>query len=86
MFSIVTCIQECTLQHEMEKDSILSEYLMLQKEVDTLSSSALMKEKEYIRKELEKTKTKLRETENKLKNSIQDKIKLQVINLLLFLL
>jgi centromeric protein E len=70
----------------MEKDSILSEYLMLQKEVDTLSSSALMKEKEYIRKELEKTKTKLRETENKLKNSIQDKIKLQVINLLLFLL
>jgi centromeric protein E len=68
----------------MEKDSILSEYLMLQKEVDTLSSSALMKEKEYIRKELEKTKTKLRETENKLKNSIQDKIKLQVINLLLF--
>jgi centromeric protein E len=60
----------------MEKDSILSEYLMLQKEVDTLSSSALMKEKEYIRKELEKTKTKLRETENKL----------QVINLLLFLL
>lgn len=37
-----------------------------------------MKEKESIRKELDRTKTKLRETENKLKNSIQEKIKLQV--------
>jgi centromeric protein E len=39
-----------------------------------------MKEKESIRKELDRTKTKLRETENKLKNSIQEKIKLQVTN------
>jgi len=73
-----TYTQDCTLQHELEKDGILSELLNLQKEVLTLSSSSLMKEKESIRKELDRTKTKLRETENKLKNSIQEKIKLQV--------
>ncbi|KAK3133349.1 hypothetical protein QOZ80_6AG0535400 [Eleusine coracana subsp. coracana] len=70
-------VDECTLQHEMEKDNILLEFLNLQKEVETLSSSALMKEKESIRKELEKTKKKLKDTENKLKNTIQEKIKLQ---------
>ena len=70
--------QDCILQNDMEKDSILSELLTLQKEVSTLSSSSLMKEKESIRKELDKTKTKLRETENKLKNYIQEKIKLEV--------
>ncbi|KQJ90276.1 hypothetical protein BRADI_4g30490v3 [Brachypodium distachyon] len=70
-------MNDCTLQHEMEKDSILSELLTLQKEVLTLSSSSLMKEKESIRKELDRTKTKLRETENKLKNYIQGKIKLE---------
>ncbi|CAN6166983.1 unnamed protein product [Urochloa humidicola] len=70
-------IDDCTLQHELEKDGILSDLLNLQKEVSTLSSSSLMKEKESIRKELDRTKTKLRETENKLKNSIQEKIKLQ---------
>jgi len=78
--SLASCekaIDDCTLQHELEKDGILSELLNLQKEVSTLSSSSLMKEKESIRKELDRTKTKLRETENKLKNSIQEKIKLQ---------
>jgi centromeric protein E len=62
----------------MEKDSILSELLTLRKEVSTLSSSSLMKEKESIRKELDRAKIKLRETENKLKNYIQEKIKLEV--------
>lgn len=38
-----------------------------------------MKEKESIRKELERAKTKLRETDNKLKNYVQEKIKLEVI-------
>ncbi|CAD6219253.1 unnamed protein product [Miscanthus lutarioriparius] len=70
-------LDDCTLQHELEKDAILLELLNLQKEVSILSSSSLMKEKESIRKELDRTKTKLRETENKLKNSIQEKIKLQ---------
>ncbi|CAL5081486.1 unnamed protein product [Urochloa decumbens] len=70
-------IDDCTLQHELEKDGILSDLLNLRKEVSTLSSSSLMKEKESIRKELDRTKTKLREMENKLKNSIQEKIKLQ---------
>ncbi|VAI17984.1 unnamed protein product [Triticum turgidum subsp. durum] len=36
-----------------------------------------MKEKESIRKELERAKTKLRETDNKLKNYVQEKIKLE---------
>uniref|UniRef100_R7VZE5 Uncharacterized protein n=1 Tax=Aegilops tauschii TaxID=37682 RepID=R7VZE5_AEGTA len=69
--------KDCILQHELEKDNILSELLTLQKEVLTLSSSSLMKEKESIRKELERTKTKLRETDNKLKNYVQEKIKLE---------
>lgn len=81
--NIVTYTQDCILQHELEKDNILSELLTLQKEVSTLSSSSLMKEKESIRKELDKAKTKLRETENKLKNYVQEKIKLEVIILYL---
>nr|B9G3M6.2 RecName: Full=Kinesin-like protein KIN-7I [Oryza sativa Japonica Group] len=70
-------MEDCNIQNELEKDSILSELLTLQKEVVYLSSSSLMKEKESIRKELDRTKTKLKETENKLKNSIQEKIKLE---------
>ncbi|KAG8056785.1 hypothetical protein GUJ93_ZPchr0002g24058, partial [Zizania palustris] len=70
-------MEDCTLQNELEKDSILGQLLTLQKEVMSLSSSSLMKEKESIRKELDRTKTKLKETENKLKNSIQEKIKLE---------
>uniref|UniRef100_A0A0D9XDU1 Kinesin motor domain-containing protein n=1 Tax=Leersia perrieri TaxID=77586 RepID=A0A0D9XDU1_9ORYZ len=70
-------MEDCNMQNELEKESILSELLTLQKEVMFLSSSSLMKEKESIRKELDKTKTKLKETENKLKNSIQEKIKLE---------
>uniref|UniRef100_A0A0E0M1C2 Kinesin motor domain-containing protein n=1 Tax=Oryza punctata TaxID=4537 RepID=A0A0E0M1C2_ORYPU len=70
-------MEDCNIQNELEKDSILSELLTLQKEVVHLSSSSLMKEKESIRKELDRTKTKLKETENKLKNSIQEKIKLE---------
>jgi hypothetical protein len=70
--------QDCILQNDMEKNSILTDFLALQKEVSTLSSSSLMKEKESIRKELDRAKTKLRETENKLKNYIQEKIKLEV--------
>ncbi|XP_051187766.1 kinesin-like protein KIN-7I isoform X2 [Lolium perenne] len=70
-------MDDCILQNDMEKDSILSELLTLRKEVSTLSSSSLMKEKESIRKELDRAKIKLRETENKLKNYIQEKIKLE---------
>lgn len=83
---IIACTQDCNIQNELEKDSILSELLTLQKEVVYLSSSSLMKEKESIRKELDRTKTKLKETENKLKNSIQEKIKLEVCLLKLVLL
>uniref|UniRef100_A0ACD5XRW6 Uncharacterized protein n=1 Tax=Avena sativa TaxID=4498 RepID=A0ACD5XRW6_AVESA len=70
-------MNDCILQNELEKDNLFSEILTLQKEVSTLSSSSLMKEKESLRKELDRAKTKLRETENKLKNYIQGKIKLE---------
>ncbi|XP_073010660.1 kinesin-like protein KIN-7I isoform X2 [Typha latifolia] len=68
---------DLTLQHDLEKDSILCQLLSLQKEVASLSSSSLSREKESLRKELEKTKVKLKETESKLKNSLQEKIKLE---------
>lgn len=42
-----------------------------------------MKEKEGLRKDLEKTRIKLKDTESKLKNCIQDKVKLEVLYLLL---
>lgn len=45
-----------------------------------LSSSALAREKETLRKELDKTKLKLKDTESKLRNTIQDKTKLEVDN------
>lgn len=45
-----------------------------------LSSSALAREKETLRKELDKTKLKLKDTESKLRNTIQDKTKLEVHN------
>ncbi|XP_072952933.1 kinesin-like protein KIN-7I isoform X5 [Typha angustifolia] len=68
---------DLTLQHDLEKDSILCQLLSLQKEVASLSSSSLSREKESLRKELEKTKVKLKEMESKLKNSLQEKIKLE---------
>lgn len=43
-----------------------------------LSSSALFKEKEIVRKELDKTKLKLKDMESKLRNTVQEKTKLEV--------
>ncbi|KAJ0984893.1 hypothetical protein J5N97_003249 [Dioscorea zingiberensis] len=70
-------LMEKDLQHELEKDDLLSQILSLQKEVSYLSNSSLAREKETLRKELDKTKLKLKDTEFKLKNTIQEKIKLE---------
>ncbi|XP_020268561.1 kinesin-like protein KIN-7I isoform X2 [Asparagus officinalis] len=64
-------------QHEFEKDELLGQVLNLQKEVMCLSSSALFKEKEIVRKELDKTKLKLKDMESKLRNTVQEKTKLE---------
>ncbi|KAK2634402.1 hypothetical protein Ddye_029194 [Dipteronia dyeriana] len=61
-------------QQNLEKLEFLSEIQNLEKE---LSSSSLAREKESLRKELDKTKTKFKETEFKLKNAIQEKTKLE---------
>ncbi|WOL06441.1 kinesin-like protein KIN-7I isoform X3 [Canna indica] len=70
-------MHELALQHDLEKDELLSQVLNLQKEVSCLSSSSLIREKETMRKELDKMKAKLKDTDSKLKNAIQDKIKLE---------
>lgn len=51
---------------------------MLEQQISSLSSCALAKEKDSLRKDLEKTNSKLKETESKLKNAIQEKTRLEV--------
>ncbi|XP_043694386.1 kinesin-like protein KIN-7O [Telopea speciosissima] len=62
---------------ELEKAELLSQIQNLEKEVTCLSSCSLAREKENLRKEHEKTKLKLKETESKLKNAIQEKTRLE---------
>lgn len=62
----------------MEKSELICHIQALEKEISCLSSCSLARDKESLRKELEKTKTKLRDTESKLKNCIQEKTKLEV--------
>ncbi|KAK3020705.1 hypothetical protein RJ639_046568 [Escallonia herrerae] len=64
-------------QNEMEISEFQYHIETLQKEISCLSSCSLAKEKENMRKDLEKTKTKLKETEFKLRNAIQEKTKLE---------
>lgn len=68
---------EFSKQHEAEKSELLSQIQVLQKEISCLSSSSLAREKESIRKDLVKTNAKLRDTESKLRNAIQEKTKLE---------
>ncbi|XP_055801402.1 kinesin-like protein KIN-7O isoform X2 [Solanum dulcamara] len=70
-------ITEICEKYEAEKYEHLSQIQSLQKELSCLSSSCLVREKENIRKDLEKTKVKLRDTESKLRNAIQEKTKLE---------
>ncbi|KAK6124670.1 hypothetical protein DH2020_041592 [Rehmannia glutinosa] len=68
---------ELNEKHEAEKSEFLCQLQMLQTEISSLSSCSLAKEKESIRKDLEKTKLKLKDTESKLKNAVQEKTKLE---------
>ncbi|KAJ6380823.1 hypothetical protein OIU77_029673 [Salix suchowensis] len=68
-------------QQNFEKEEFRSQIQNLQKELSYLSSCSLAKEKENLRKDLEKTKVKLKETESKLKNAVQEKTKLEVCSL-----
>ncbi|KAK2456779.1 kinesin protein KIN-7O [Trifolium repens] len=61
-------------QQELENGELLSYIQTLEKEI---SSSSVAKEKETLRRDLEKAKTRLKETESKLKISMQEKTKLE---------
>ncbi|KAK9664426.1 hypothetical protein RND81_14G041000 [Saponaria officinalis] len=64
-------------QYELEKSELRSHMEILEREVCSLSSSSLSREKESLRKEFEKTRVKLKETESKLKNTMQEKTRLE---------
>lgn len=76
-------VQNCeelsmALDHQnMEQAEYLTHIQTLQKEITCLSSSSLAREKESLRKDLEKTKGKLKESEVKLKNALQERTKLE---------
>ncbi|GER25788.1 kinesin motor family protein [Striga asiatica] len=70
-------LKELNKKQEAEKTEFQCQLQMLQMEISSLSTCALAKEKENIRKELEKAKSKLKDTEFKLKNAVQDKTKLE---------
>lgn len=70
-------LRALTEHQNFEKEEFLSQIQNLQKELSCLSSCFLAKEKENLRKDLEKTKVKLKETESKLKNAVQEKTKLE---------
>jgi centromeric protein E len=72
-------LQALTEHQNFEKEEFLSQIQNLQKELSCLSSCFLAKEKDNLRKDLEKTKVKLKETESKLKNAVQEKTKLEVL-------
>lgn len=81
--SFMTCsalLQALSEQQDLEKIELLSQIQNLERELSCLSSSFMVKEKESLRKELDKTKQKLKETEFKLKTAIQEKTKLEVLN------
>ncbi|KAK9289712.1 hypothetical protein L1049_007871 [Liquidambar formosana] len=70
-------LREILEQEDAEKSEFLSQIQALEKEISCLSSCSLAREKENMRKDFEKTKTKLKETEFKLKNVIQEKTKVE---------
>ncbi|XP_024923871.3 kinesin-like protein KIN-7O isoform X3 [Ziziphus jujuba] len=70
-------LREVMEQRDSERGEYLSHIQVLEKEISRLSSCSLAREKETLRKDLEKTKTKLKETEFKLKNAMQEKTKIE---------
>lgn len=74
-------LQALSEQQDLEKYEFLSQIRSLEKEISFLSSCSLAREKENLRKDLEKMKVKFKDTEFKLKNAIQEKTKLEVFML-----
>ncbi|KAJ8759968.1 hypothetical protein K2173_010824 [Erythroxylum novogranatense] len=70
-------LRELGMQQDLEKEELLSQIEAMEREISCLTSCSLAKEKENLRKDLEKTKVKLKETEFKLRNAVQDKTKLE---------
>lgn len=66
-------------QQDLEREEYISHIQVLEKEISSISSGSLAKEKGTLRKDLEKTKVKLKDAEFKLKNAIQEKTKLEVL-------
>ncbi|KAL5542545.1 hypothetical protein UlMin_010255 [Ulmus minor] len=64
-------------QRDSEKEEHLFHIQVLEKEISGFSSCSLAKEKETLRKDLEKTKMKLKDTEFRLKTAMQEKTKLE---------
>lgn len=63
---------------DSEKEEYISHVQTLEREISSLSASSLVREKEALRKDLEKTKMKLKDTEFKLRSAMQEKTKLEV--------
>jgi hypothetical protein len=72
---LLLLLQERLGQQELENGELISYIQTLEKEI---SSSSVAKEKETLRRDLEKAKTRLKETESKLKIAMQEKTKLEV--------
>ncbi|XP_061367839.1 kinesin-like protein KIN-7O [Gastrolobium bilobum] len=64
-------------QQELENAELISYIKTLEKDISCLTSSSVAKERETLRKDLEKAKAKSKETESKLKIVIQEKTKLE---------
>jgi hypothetical protein len=72
---LLLLLQERLGQQELENGELICYIQTLEKEI---SSSSVAKEKETLRRDLEKAKTRLKETESKLKIAMQEKTKLEV--------
>ena len=77
LFFYVIVFQELSEHYETKVKELITEIRTLENEIGHLSTSVLAKEKETMRKDLEKAKAKLKES--KLRNTIQEKTKLEVI-------
>lgn len=72
-------LQENLEQLRFENAELISYIQTLEMDFSCSTSSSVAKERETLRKDLEKAKTKLKETESKLRIAIQEKTKLEVI-------
>ncbi|QCD99399.1 centromeric protein E [Vigna unguiculata] len=64
-------------QQKFENAELISYIQALEKDLSCLTSSTVAKDREITTKDLEKAKTKLKETESKLKIAIQEKTKIE---------